>query len=269
MNYYFMPRIEGLKCSVTLANFPCVEGERPWSLEQVLHVTWSQDSIWQVRALDTVLPGKSVVCASDELPPELPCDISPFFFFHPKKLPSTLDRLISSDLMLTSPNWRANIQLSSPTTSTSYQGEYPGSMLGVERGTLLSLGPLVQLKTGLTSKLILVNLGAKPGNEIGQIRFAQMRRRKILHETNVLRNHCNIIDLPTLNCEGSDDPICVFSNDLTGIPIFLTHDLGFKKMSLEHTHPPAEMLVGGDKGKFQKQMKGWWLSKINKHADNN
>jgi hypothetical protein len=268
MNYYFMPRIEGLKCRVTLANFPCVEGERPWSLEQILHVAWSDHSLWQVRALDNVSPGKSVVCTCDELPSELPRDISPFFFFHPKKLPSTLDRLIISDLMLTSPNWRANIQLSSPTTSTSYQGEYPGRMVGIEKGTFLSLGPLVQLKTGLTSKLMLVNLGAKPGNEICQVRFAQMRRQKVLHKTAVLRNHCNIIDLSFLDCDDSD-PVCLFSNDLTGVPIFLTHDLNFTKMSLEHTHPPTEMLVFGDKRKFQKQMKDWWLSKIYKHADDN
>ena len=156
-------------------------------------------------------------------------------FFHPKKLPLTLDRLIISDLMLTSPNWRANIQLSSPTTSTSYQGEYPGSMVGVEKGTLLSHGPLVQLKAGLISKLILVNLGAAPGNEVRHIRFAQMNKQKFLLEAKVRRNHCNIIDLSTLNCDGSDDPVCVFSNDLTGIPIFLTHDLKFTKMSLEHT----------------------------------
>ena len=180
-----------------------------------------------------------------------------------------MDRLIISDLMLTSPNWRANIQLSSPTTSTSYQGEYPGSMVGVEKGTLLSLGPLVQLKAGLISKLILVNLGAAPGNEVRHIRFAQMNKQKFLLEAKVRRNHCNIIDLSTLNCDGSDDPVCVFSNDLTGIPIFLTHDLKFTKMSLEHTHPPAEMLVFGDRGKIQKQMKNWWLSKINKYVDNN
>jgi hypothetical protein len=267
MNYYFMPRIEGLKCSVTLANFPCVDGERPWSIAQVLHVAWSDHSLWQVRALDTVSPGKSAVYSCNELPSELPDDVSPFLFFHPKKLPPTLTQLIISDLMLTSPNWRANIQLSSPTTSTSYQGEYPGSMLGIEKGTLLTLGPLLQLKTGLTSKLILVNLGAKPGNEVGRIRFAQMRRRKVLHETTVRRNHCNVIDLSFLNCDDSD-PVCLFSNDLTGIPIFLTHDLNFTKMSLEHTHPPTEMLVFGNKQKFQKQMKDWWLSKVYKHADN-
>ena len=35
-----------------------------------------------------------------------------------------MDELIISDLMFMSPNSRANIILSSPTTSTSYQGEY-------------------------------------------------------------------------------------------------------------------------------------------------
>lgn len=261
MNYYFMPRIEGLKCSVTLANFSCLEEGAP-SLKQVLHVVWSDHALWQVRALDTVSPGKSVVCNSDELPSDLPNDASPFFFFHPEKLPPTLDRLIISNLMHTNPSWRANIRLISPTTSISYQGEYPSSMLGIENGTLLSLGPLVQLKTGLSSKLIFVNLTAKPSNEACQIRFAQMRKQKILFETAVRKNCCTIIDLSFLNCDESD-PVCVFSKNLTGIPIFLTHDPKFTKMSMEHTHPPAEMLVFGDKIKFQKEMKTWWLSKIN------
>ena len=101
----------------SFSNFPCVEGPRPWSLEQILHVVWSDQFLWHVRALGTVSPGKSVVWTSDELPPELPDNASPFFFFHPKKLPATLDRLIISDLMHTQPNWRANIQLFSPFTS--------------------------------------------------------------------------------------------------------------------------------------------------------
>jgi hypothetical protein len=54
---------------------------------------------------------------------------------------------------------------------------------------------------------------------------------------------------------------------MTGIPIFLTNDLNFTKMSLEHTHLPTEILVFGDKRKFQKQMKSWWLSKVYKNAD--
>ena len=262
-----MPRIEGLKCNITLSNFPCVDGKRPWSLEQILYVIWSDKSFWNVRALNTISPGKSVVLSCDELPSELPDDATPFFFLNPKKLPSTLDRLIKSDLMHTQPNWRANIQLSSQTTSTSYQGEYPSGMVGIENGTLLSLGPLVQLKIGLVSKLILVNLGAKPGKEECKIQFAQMSKQNILFETSVNRNHCNVIDLSFLNCDESD-PICVFSKDLTGIPIFLSHDPEFKKMSMEHTHPPSEMLVFGDNKKFQKKMKSWWLSKII-YADKN
>ena len=257
-----MPRIEGLKCRITLANFPSIEARLPWDLEQILHVAWTDSAFWHIRSLDTLTPGKTIVVSSDELPQEIPNNASPFFFLHPTKLPVKLYRLIISDLMNTSPNWRANIQLFSQTTSTSYQGEYPGSMLGIPKGTLLSLGPLVQIKPGIFSKLILVNLTSNPGNEICQVHFAQMAKQKVLFDAFVKRNHCNIIDLSFLDCEESD-PICVFSKDLTGIPIFLTHDLEFTKMSMEHTHPPAEMLVFGDKNIFQKQMKSWWLSNIN------
>lgn len=268
MNYYFMPRIHGLNCNITLFNFPCVDGKSPWSLKQILHVVWSEHSFWQVRPLATLSPGKSITCTFDDLPSEMPADASPFLFFNPEKLPSKLNRLIYSDLMTTNPHWRANIQLSSPNTSTSYQGEYPGNMIENENGTLLTLSPLIQLKSGLKSKLILVNLGAKPGVEKCQVQFAQMKKQKILLQTSVKRNHCNILDLSVLNCDESD-PVCLFSNELTGIPIFLTHDLEFTKMSMEHTHPPAEMLVFGNKWELQNKMKGWWLSTILKNANKN
>lgn len=256
-----MPRIEGLSSFLTLVNFPCTEGKHPWSLEQFIYVVWDDNSTWQVRRLDNIQPGKSAEMSYENLPSDLPIEATPFFFLYPEKLPEKLDRLMVSDLMNTEPNWRANIKLSSPTTSISYQGEYPGKMIEVKKGSLLSFGPLAQIEPGLVTKFIFINLKSDPGSDLCKIRFAQMGKNKILLETAVYQNRCTVVDVSDLDCDGSS-PLCAISDELTGIPIYLTHDADFKKMSFEHTHAPMEILVFGDRRIFQKNMKSWWSENI-------
>jgi hypothetical protein len=261
MNYFFLPRVEGLKSFLTLSNFPCIEGKYSWSLEQFVYVAWDDSSSWQLRRLNNIHPGKSIEVSQDNLPNDFPSDATPFFFLYPEKLPEKLDRLIVSDHMNKLSNWRANIRLSSPTTSTSYQGEYPGQMIGIPKGSLFSFGPLAQTEPDLETKFIFVNLKAEPGSDSFKIRFAQMNNRRILLETEVYRNRCTVIDVSGLAYDGSS-PFCAISDDLTGIPIYLTHDADFKKMSFEHTHAPMEILVFGDRKKIQMNMKSWWLQKM-------
>ena len=127
-------------------------------------------------------------------------------------------------------------------------------MVGIQKGSLLTFGPLTQIGPDLTTKFILFNLKAEPGSASCKIRFAEMNKKKILLETEVYRNRCTVIDVSGIDHDGSN-PICAISDDLTGIPIYLTHDANFKKMSFEHTHAPMEILVFGDRRIFQKNMK--------------
>ena len=261
MNYYFMPLVEGLESRVTLANFPCVPEDNAWTLEQFVQVAWSDQSSWQIRLLDSIQPGKTKTYTQKELPQDIPDETTPFFFLFPERLPLTLDRLIVSDRMHTEPSWRANIGFHSSTTSVSYQGEYPSRMALIKKGTLMSFGSLAQIKTGLITKFILANLTVEPKSDPCKIRFAQMKSQKILLEATVYRNRCSVLDLSKLSCDDSD-PIFAFSDELTGIPLYLTHDMEFEKMSLEHTHPPTEILVFGNREIFQKKMKSWWWRNI-------
>ena len=107
-------------------------------------------------------------------------------------LSPTLDQLFVSDLMETIPSWRANIAISSETTSTSFQGEYPGNLIQAKKGTLFSFGPMVLAQTGLTTKFLLINLRAKPGNEPCRIKFGLLGQDKILKEAIVFQNSLHL-----------------------------------------------------------------------------
>lgn len=261
MNYYFMPRVPGLTGAVTLANFPNVDGYVPWPPTMVAHVTWTDGKVWQVRQLCDIAPGHAVTFTETMLPDDCPADASPYFFMYPKALPRTLDELIVERFMATSPGWRGNIQLIGPTVSTSYQGEYTWNMVPIHTGTLLSFATFVQLGGNVTTQFILPNLRRDPRTEECRLRFASARTRKVLKEAVVYRNKCSVVPLAGMEVEEGEMVVAV-SPDLTGIPLYLTHTLDFSQMSFEHTHPPSELLVFGDRAESQRHMKTWWLTEV-------
>jgi len=231
MNYFFMPRLKGLKSKITLANFPCVNDGLQQFAEQMVYVTWSDNFTWQVRVIGIILPGQIKTFFESDLPQDLPSTSTPFLFLYPDKLSPTLDHLFASDLMETTPSWRANIGISSETTSTSFQGEYPGN--------------LIQIKTG---------------NEPCHIKFGLLGQEKILKEAIVFQNSCSPVDLSGL-CFDESELIYACSDEITGIPLYFSHDHEFKKLNLEHSHPPTELLVFGNRAIFQNKIKLRWLGK--------
>lgn len=149
MNYYFMPRVAGLSGAVTLANFPPAADDPIRTPKQTAHVAWSDGRRWHIRSLNVLEPGVTATYLERDLPPDFPADATPFFTLHPSELPRTAERLPVSNHLDSTPMWRANIQLRSPSTSVGYQGEYPRQMLGIERGALLSLATMARAGAGI------------------------------------------------------------------------------------------------------------------------
>ena len=260
MNYYFMVMIDGLEGVVTLANFPPKDKQVPWPPKQIAYVLWSDGKNWQFRVLDHLEPGALKSFKSSELPDDYPGDVTPFFCLSPEKFPSQIRELPENNLMETTPAWRANIQIMSPHTSVSYQGEYPQAMLSISKGSILSLGTLLQSGQGISNKFIFPNLHKSPRISSYKLSFLKMRSQEIIMTACVRSNDSSVIDLGHLDVSDKE-PIVVTAIGTSGIPIFFSHDKDFKYMSFEHTHPPMEMLFLGQRYKHQRNMKNWWLKK--------
>ena len=77
-----------------------------------------------------------------------------------------------------------------------------------------------------------------------------------------------MIDLSDLEND-SEDPLCLYSPDMVGIPIFLSHDPSYRYLSLEHSYPLQEITVFGDNIKrfdFLKTVKNYWIDSLGKNA---
>lgn len=258
MNYYFMLRVHGLKGAVTLADFPNSDGAVPWPEDMNTHVTWTDGERWQVREMGMVMSGQIHRYTEDDLPADCPKDASPFFFLYPRRLPETLDELLIESFMNTSPGWRGNIQLFSRTTAASYQGDYPSSMIPIRHGTLLSYSPFIQNGNDVKTLFIIPNLRQTPKIESCGIRFIGATTRTVYMDATLQSNHTSVVDISKIK-PISGELILAVSKDLTGIPLYLSHTPEFTQMSLEHTHPPAELAVFGNRNHYQRNMKGYWL----------
>lgn len=265
MNYYFLPRLPGLNGFVSLANFPPVG--TPPRAEKIAHVAWADGEVWHFRDLGAIQPGQSSRFTSNDLatlcPPEE--DASLFLFLADEALDPTAPELPTDGRPDTVPAWRANIGMSSQHTSTSYQGEYPEGMTYIPQGNLISFTPFIQMGPKAKTKLLFVNLKRKPSQTCREIGFADARTRQEVLSVPVRENSINVASLNEL--PDSDAGIWVtYAREIAGIPLYLSHDPEFRQMSFEHTHPPTEMLIFGDRGQAQRDIKSWWLSKIGETA---
>ncbi len=144
MNYYFFPLAPPLTTTVTLANFPPTTSSSWDAQSAFVYAAFSTGTDWKVFFIQKVDPEKTISFRMEDLPEQPPEKNSIFLFMYPKRLPERLDSLPVDQFMESDPNWRGNIQLRSETTAVSYQGEYPGFMLNLSKGTLLIFNPLIQ-----------------------------------------------------------------------------------------------------------------------------
>lgn len=261
MNYYFMPRIKGLKASVTLAYYPCVDHCPSRTDPHTIYVTWSDGQHWQYRSLGNILPGEAVKITQDQLPEDCPQSASAFLFFHYKELPGQSAELITSDHMLYMPTWRGIVEIYSDHTATSYSGDYQYEMVKfVKKGTIVSTSPMLQTEDNIVNKFILVNMTLSPAVVKHSIKVVNPKQDAVLLQKDVYTNTFNVIDLAGIEVP-EDTIVFNISAGLTGIPLYFSHNKDFTQMSLEHTHPPASFVQEGNTLYFQKHLKKQWLQK--------
>ncbi len=256
-----MLRYPGLTGNVTVANFPPVDSAATAPETQFVYLTWSDGDAWHMHNLGELAPGRTAMFREDQLPPDIPGDALPVFFLYPDRLPDKLEKLMQAATMNTSPAWRANISLSGAASTAGYQGEYPDGMLDLPKASLMSFGPFLQAGNDLQTSCLLVNLQAGPGLDEATVSVATLRDQKILKNVKAHRNRCTVIEL-TEFAEYNNELLCIFSRDMTGIPLYISHDSALRELSLEHSHPPAELVIFGNRNKIQGHMKNWWLEHL-------
>lgn len=220
-----------------------------------IYVFYVQNNEWKNQFFKSIDAHKSIIIKKTDLPKSFK-EKSIFVGITSKKLLPN-DPPFNDDSMITTPAWRANISISSSYTTTSYQGEIPGSFLNFNL-SLTSCTPFLQIKENIDNYFYLINLTSDPIEKKFEVEILNSEK-KILGKINCFTNRVNLTNLSFLLKSKKENMYIFRSKNNGGIPIYFAKTFDNKSLSLEHTHPPQEYLFLGNRNLYQKKKKSFWL----------
>ena len=159
-------------------------------------------------------------------------------------------------------NERASFNLSFNNFVSSYQGEYPLGMANILNSTFFSFDALKsETSNRVKNFLLLMNVKRNAFcQEIRKVQIYHPFNKNIIHELFARENLISIHDLSFLeNYQAIKKVNFLSCNNCVFIPLFFSIDLITKQLSLEHTHPPIEMLWGNDRNQAVNIIKKKWV----------
>ena len=256
MNYFFLLKkpLENLSTEIDIVNVsPSATFSRTKSQKLILHYFYSDGKKWIFKDICSLNKDESITINEDYFDEKLK-DKSIFFSLNRNKI-LTSNIITDEDYHDSKIAWRSNIKIKSLNSSTSYQAEYPGAMVN-KKISLVSCSPMIQLKKNIKNFFFLVNLYKEPNFEKFTVQILNSNK-EILNDFECFTNTINLIDINKLNIQSQSEMLIFNSKTGGGIPIYFSID-NESRMSLEHTHPPTEYTLHGNRFLFQKIKKNFW-----------
>jgi hypothetical protein len=242
MSYFPVLSAPTCKGWVGLSNFSPNNWEISRRHSQLINVTWAFDGMWMTKNLGVLALGACRTITASDLAGIIPDGALPLLSLTqapPPKESAVLPRLDSAQT--SAPAWRASLGLSSLETQTSYQGELDAFP---SQGSLLTFGPFLQFGESIKNYLILLNIENSPVSRLSELEIYDAAEGRLRGSFALKSNACTAIPLDNLGLVAGDLPLFI-CRGMAAIPLFLSSAEDGAHLSLEHTHPPASMVVHG------------------------
>lgn len=259
MSYYPILNAPGAQGWTTLSNFSPNNWESTRLKQQFVNLTWASGGVWQNKNLGVIKPGAFHTVHAEDVVDIVSKGSLPLLSLSLEPLPAELNSLANLDFNHTSvPVWRASLGLSTPNAQTSYQGEldfFP------PQGSLLTFGPFLQFGEDVQNYLLLLNLEKSPSKRTAELEIYDAAELTLRGQFTICNNNANCISLDNLGFKKDDLPLFI-CRGMAAIPVYFSYAMNGSYLSLEHTHPPASLVVHGKRWEAQKLLKKRWFEKV-------
>ena len=259
MSFYPILNAPGACGWTTLSNFSPNNWESSHLGQQFVNITWASDGMWLTKTLGVIAPSTFRTVNAGEVADIVPDESLALLSLSSEPLPSESTMLPTLGLNRTSvPAWRATLGLSSSSAQTSYQGEldfFP------PQGTLLTFGPFLQFGEDVQNYLLLLNLEMSPLERFAELEVYDAAELSPRGRFTIFNNKLNCISLDNLDFEEDDLPLFI-CRGMAAIPLYFSYAKNGSYLSLEHTHPPASLVVHGKRWEAQKLLKKRWFERV-------
>jgi hypothetical protein len=258
MSYYPILKAPGAKGWVTLCNFSPNNWESNRRQQQFINVTWATGDRWASKTLGVLAPGGLRTITAGDVANVVPADALALLSLTRTPPPAESAVLPKLETVPASvPAWRATLGLSTPAAQTSYQGELDAFP---PQGSLLTFGPFLQFGEGIKNHLILLNVENSPANRSAELEIYDAAALELKGRFPVGNNAATGVSLDGFGFGPGDLPLFV-CRGMAAIPLFFSSAMEGAYLSLEHTHPPASLVVHGRRWEAQKLLKSRWFAK--------
>jgi len=251
--FYPFLEIENLESFTNVFNFP----PNNWELkkkkfkDKYLNLSWIENDKWKTKNITKLKINQEFELNNKEIKKITTTKNFKLISLTDELIDQNLNQLpiINKESLTKNPSWRASIGLKLGNARTSYQGEiYPFP----EKGNTLSLCPFLKFsKVNIKNYLIFLNLEKNPHNRKCKLNIYESDGKKLIKSDIIYSNKINVINLDNINFDFENSFLIVKTENIIGVPLYLSYSSLDNSLSLEHTHPPGSFSLLGDKKKIQ------------------
>ena len=223
-----------------------------------IYILWSDGEKWNTYKLREMRHGDYAKISTRELDGKYFKNGLALIYPSVGKIASRLNELPSKKVWYSEvPAWRNTTGFSNQFTQVSYQADIEPLP---PKASLLTFHPFIQFGDVINNLLVL-NVISDPKIQKGEISLFNSMDKSFVAKAEIATNSLTTIPLDSYNFKPTDLPV-FYSPNIAGIPFGLGIAKSGRMLSLEHTHPPASLVLHGDRRGVQGKIKKSWIEKL-------
>ena len=223
-----------------------------------LYLLWSNGNRWLSKKISEMNYGDEIRLVTNDVDEK--CLATGLALIYPSLEPiePELSTLPSRKVWYSEiPAWRNTSGFYNEFTQVSYQSDIEPLP---SKASLLTFHPFIQFGDVINNLLVL-NVTNDPKIQSGKISMFNSFDKSFVADTLISTNSLTTIPLDVYSFKPTDLPV-FYSPEIAGIPFGLGIAKSGKMLSLEHTHPPASLVLHGNRRAIQGKIKKSWIEKL-------
>jgi len=223
-----------------------------------LYLLWSNGNRWLSKKISEMNYGDEIRLVTNSIDEK--CLATGLALIYPSLEPiePELSTLPSRKVWYSEiPAWRNTSGFYNEFTQVSYQSDIEPLP---SKASLLTFHPFIQFGDVINNLLVL-NVTNDPKIQSGKISMFNSFDKSFVADTLISTNSLTTIPLDVYSFKPTDLPV-FYSPEIAGIPFGLGIAKSGKMLSLEHTHPPASLVLHGNRRAIQGKIKKSWIEKL-------
>ena len=223
-----------------------------------LYLLWSNGNRWLSKKISEMNYGDEIRLVTNDIDEK--CLATGLALIYPSLEPiePELSTLPSRKVWYSEiPAWRNTSGFYNEFTQVSYQSDIEPLP---SKASLLTFHPFIQFGDVINNLLVL-NVTNDPKIQSGKISMFNSFDKSFVADTLISTNSLTTIPLDVYGFKPTDLPV-FYSPKIAGIPFGLGIAKSGKMLSLEHTHPPASLVLHGNRRAIQGKIKKSWIEKL-------